>query len=123
MTVSVRVIEQQPPSIDMQCISIQIQPEKLAAFDRNRFLNQVRAVGRSPEIDAFSEKGKDYLQFNFFTEAPKKLWQDLQIALYEHAEYSTIISPISIAVCEDETNPQEYLVLHHFDANEKTDRL
>ena len=107
----------------MQCISIQIQPEFLAQFDRTRFLEQVRSVGRSPEIDEFQEKNKTYLNFNFFTEFPKKLWQDLQNALYQHADYAQIISPISIAVCEDETHPQGYVLLHHFDSSEQVSGL
>ena len=107
----------------MQSISIQIQPAFLATFDRAAFLTQVRAVGRAPEIDEFTEKGKTYLTYNFFTEFPKKLWQDLQAALYQHAEYSSVISPISIAVCEDEVYPEGYLILHHFDSTEKVDSL
>lgn len=107
----------------MQSISIQIQPEFLSDFDRATFLKQVRAVGRSPEIDEFTEKGETYLTFNFFTEFPKKLWQDLQQALYQNADYSKIISPISIAVCEDESHPQGYFFLHHFDVNEKLSSL
>lgn len=107
----------------MQSISIQIQPEFIAAFDRHLFLTQVRAVGRAPEIDEFSEKGKTYLTYTFFTEFPKKLWQDLQASLYSHANYSPIISPISIAAYEDETLPQGYLILHHFDPAEKVERL
>jgi len=104
----------------MQCISIQIQPEFLNTFDRKAFLAHVRAQGRSPEIDEFEEKGKTYLNYNFFTEFPKKLWQDLQTALYQHPDYAAVIAPVSIAVCEDETHPQGYLLLHHFDPSEKT---
>lgn len=107
----------------MQSISIQIQPEFLAGFDRQLFLKQVRALGRAPEIDEFSEKGKTYLTYTFFTEFPKKLWQDLQSALYSHASYSQTISPISIAAYEDETLPQGYLILHHFDPAEKVSTL
>lgn len=107
----------------MQSISIQIQPESLASFDRSAFLAQVRAVGRAPEIDEFTEKGKTYLNYTFFTEFPKALWQDLQQALYQHAEYSAVIAPISIAACEDESHPQGYLILHHFDSTEKVDTL
>jgi hypothetical protein len=107
----------------MQSISIQIQPEFLATFDRQLFLTQVRAVGRAPEIDEFSEKGKTYLTYTFFTEFPKKLWQDLQAALYCHAKYSQIISSVSIAAYEDETLPQGYLILHHFDPTEKVSPL
>ena len=107
----------------MQSISIQIQPEFLAAFDRAAFLAQVRSVGRAPEIDEFTEKNKTYLTYTFFTEFPKKLWQDLQSALYLHAEYSSIISPISIAAYEDETLKEGFILLHHFDLTEKVGSL
>ena len=103
----------------MQCISIQIQPEFVPTFNRQAFLQQVRSVGRSPEIDEFSEKGKTYLNYNFFTEFPKILWDELQAALYQHPEFSAVIAPISIAACEDEQHPQGYFLLHHFDPSEK----
>jgi len=107
----------------MQSISIQIQPEFLATFDRAAFLTQVRAVGRAPEIDEFKEKSKTYLTYTFFTELPKILWQDLQNALYQHSEYSAIISPISIAAYEDETLKEGFILLHHFDSTEKVGSL
>lgn len=107
----------------MQSISIQIQPEQLAAFDRSAFLAQVRAVGRSPEIDEFEEQGTQYLSYNFFTEQPKKLWQDLQTALYKHPAYAQVIAPVSIAVYEDESHPQGFVLLHHFDPAEATGSL
>ena len=107
----------------MQSISIHIQPEFLAVFDRVAFLTQVRAVGRAPEIDEFTEKSKTYLTYTFFTEFPKKLWEDLQSSLYKHTKYAAIISPISIAAYEDETLPQGYLILHHFDKTEKVSSL
>jgi len=103
----------------MQSISIQIQPEHTANFDREAFLKHVRAAGRSPEIDEFTEQKQHYIQFHFFTEMPKKLWADLRAALYDNAEYTAIISPISIAVFEDEDEPEQYLYLHHFDKHEK----
>lgn len=107
----------------MQSISIQIQPEALANFDRHLFLTQVRAVGRAPEIDEFVEKGNTYLTFTFFTEFPKSLWADLQNALYANAQYADVISPISIAAYEDEALSEGYLILHHFDKTEKVASL
>ncbi|MES2676371.1 MAG: hypothetical protein V4660_19185 [Pseudomonadota bacterium] len=106
----------------MYCISVQIQPEFLTSFNKSDFLLRVRAAGRSPEIDDFLEKGQRYLQFNFFTEQPKLLWQELQMALYNNPDYSEIIKPISIVICEDES-ASECLLLHHFDRNEKPDQL
>jgi hypothetical protein len=107
----------------MQSISIQIQPEHLSKFDQEDFLKRVRALGRSPEIDVFTEQKQQYLQFHFFTEMPKKLWSDLRKALYDDTEYAAVIAPISIAVYEDEDQPDEYLYLHHFDKREKISSL
>lgn len=103
----------------MQCISIQIQPKYSREFDREAFLQRVRAI-RSPEIDAIEEKGKLYLSFNFFTEFPAPLWQALSECLYQDPVYSAKIAPVSVVICEGETD-DECLLLHHFDPSEKLD--
>lgn len=105
----------------MQCISIQIQPKYSREFDREAFLQRVRNI-RSPEVDAIEEKGKLYLSFNFFTEFPAPLWQALNESLYKDPEYSAQIAPVSVAICEGETD-EECLLLHHFDASEPLDHF
>jgi hypothetical protein len=110
-----------PRTYPMQCISIQIQPKYSREFDRDQFLQRVRAI-RSPEVDAIEEKGKLYLSFNFFTEFPAQLWQELSACLYKDATYATIIAPVSVAICEGETD-DECLLLHHFDSSEQLDTL
>jgi hypothetical protein len=105
----------------MHCISIQIQSEHLADFNRKDFLTRVRALGRSPEIDSFTEKGTEYLIYNFFTEQPKILWQTLEKELYKNSQYGAIIGPVSVAVCENENDAADFLVLHHFDSTQKID--
>lgn len=107
----------------MRCLSIQIPPEFVADFDQREFLARVRGAGRSPEIDAFTEQGKNYLSFNFFTERPVALWRDLQQHLYLDPHYGAIIAPVSIAVCDGEDEHDDYLVLHHFDPAEVRDQL
>lgn len=103
----------------MQCISIQIQPKYSRDFNREAFLQRVRTI-RSPEVDAIEEKGKLYLSFNFFTEFPAPLWQALNECLYKDPTYSANIAPVSVAICEGETD-DECLLLHHFDSSEKLD--
>jgi len=105
----------------MQCISIQIQPKHSRDFDREEFLQRVRAI-RSPEVDAIEEKGKLYLSFNFFTELPAQLWQELNSCLYQDPAYAAIIAPISVVICEGESE-DECLLLHHFDTSEPLDTL
>lgn len=107
----------------MQCISIQIDPAHVKSFDTTRFLAQTRLVERAPEIDSYEEKGKTYLFFNFFTEFPHQLWKDLRQALYDHPDYKSVIGPVSMAVFDDEDQPNEYLLLHHYNPNEPLDQL
>lgn len=105
----------------MHCISIQISPKHARDFNRTEFLQRVRAI-RSPEVDAIEEKGKLFLSFNFFTEFPAQLWQELQQALYLDSSYAPKIAPVSIVICEGETE-DDCLLLHHFNGDEALDRF
>lgn len=105
----------------MQCISIQIQPRHSREFDRDQLLQRVRPI-RSPEVDAIEEKGNLYLSFNFFTEFPAPLWQALRECLYKDPAYAAVIAPVSVVICEGETD-DDCLLLHHFDSSEPLDRL
>jgi hypothetical protein len=105
----------------MYCISIQIQPRYARDFNRQDFLARVRDI-RSPEVDAIEEKGKLYLSFNFFTEFPKQLWEQLHRSLYQATNYAAILAPVSVAICEDE-NSDTCLLLHHFDPAETLDNF
>jgi hypothetical protein len=105
----------------MRCISIQIQPKHSREFNREEFLQRVRAI-RSPEVDAIEEKGKLYLSFNFFTEFPAPLWQALNECLYKDATYRATIAPVSVVICEGEPD-DKCLLLYHFDSSEQLDSL
>lgn len=105
----------------MFCISLQIHPEHSRHFDREALLARVRSI-RSPEVDAYDDKGQLQLAFNFFTEFPQQLWPQLQQALYGDTSYHSTIAPISIVICEDDDSG-ECRLLHHFDSNEALDSL
>jgi hypothetical protein len=105
----------------MFCISFHIAPEHSRSFDQNLFLQKVKSI-RLPEVDAYEEKKQLHLSFHFFTEFPSDLWAKLQAALFDHTEYSSMISASSIVTCEGE-NEEDYWLLHHFDKKEKIDQL
>ena len=101
----------------MYCISIQIQSKYARDFNREDFLKRVRHI-RSPEVDTIKEKGKLFLSFNFFTEFPQQLWQQLNTSLYQDVDYAPILAPVSVAICEDEES-EDCLLLHHYDSSEE----
>lgn len=104
----------------MQCLSIQIKPEAAAGFDKQDFLQRVRTLGRSPEVDDYEEKGVKHLHFNFFTEMPEALWQEIKDKLYAEKKYGAYLGSISLVACEGEAVGED-LLLHHYDPAEKVD--
>lgn len=106
----------------MRCLSIQIKPDAVPDFNKAEFLKRVRAMGRSPEIDDFEEKGIRHLHFNFFTELPELLWQEVQENLYGDDADGKNLSSISLVACEGEMHAED-LLLHHFDPHEALDRF
>lgn len=105
----------------MFCISIQIRPKISASFPREELLSRVRPI-RSPEVDAYEEKGKLLLSFNFFTELPSTLWQQLNSVLFDESDFALLLRNNAIVLAEDEISDACYL-LHHYDANEPLDQL
>lgn len=106
----------------MRCLSIQIKPDAVAEFDKNDFLKRVRGLGRSPEIDDFEERNIRHLHFNFFTELPEQLWQEIKEKLYGDNTYGPYLGSVSLVACEGETRTEDVL-LHHFDPTEQLDRF
>lgn len=105
----------------MFCISLHILPEHSRQFDREEFLQKVRAI-RSPEIDASEEKNQFHLAFHFFTEFPSQLWVQLTETLFNDADYSKKLSAICVVTCEGE-DEKDYWLLHHPDKNQPLDKL
>lgn len=106
----------------MRCLSIQIKPEAVSDFDKNDFLKRVRTLGRSPEIDDFEEKNIRHLHFNFFTEMPEALWQELKEKLFGEQTYGAYLASVSLVACEGESHAED-LLLHHFDSTQRLDQF
>lgn len=106
----------------MRCLSIQIKPDAVPDFNKAEFLERVRTMGRSPEIDDFEEKSVRHLHFNFFTELPEILWQEMQENLFGDDAFGKNLRRISLVACEGEMRAED-LLLHHFDPSETLDRF
>lgn len=105
----------------MKCLSLQLQPELDLAHEPRELLELVRGIGRFPEVDK-SDDGV-YITLNFFTEDAPSLWSELQHKVLEHADLGAWIKKIAIVVCEGNLASDEYLLLYHYDQNEKVDEL
>jgi hypothetical protein len=107
----------------MYCLSIQVLPACFSTFNRTRFLQILKAVNRTPEIDHYQERQQEFLHYNFFTEQPVALWQSLQEVLLKNADNAAQFLPSIIIICEPLAQPDATLLLHHPDPQEKNDRL
>lgn len=105
----------------MYCLSIQVLPEKVSTFDHKKFLQQLAGVSRTPEVDRFQERGQEFLHYNFFTEKPVAVWQELQAALLNPA--ADHWAKALLIACEPLDAPDDARLLHHPDPREKIDTL
>lgn len=106
----------------MKCLSIQLQPEIDLSHEAGELLELVRGIGRFPEVDKGNDDGV-YINMNFFTEDAPSLWSELRQKVLGHSDLGAWIKKVSIVVCEGDYGWDDYLLLHHFDENEKVDEL
>lgn len=111
----------------MKCLTIQVQLDRIADFDEAGFLNQVRSHGCYPEIDRSEINTPDfdqpYINFNFFTDELKVLWPKLHNALYLDPAFGPQLTDCTIVACEGDNGWDNYLTLHHYDAEVAVDTL
>jgi hypothetical protein len=63
----------------------------------------------------------EYVNLIFETDYPKRLWKLLHQQLYQASAFGRFVQTSSIATCEGRHGWEDYLLLHHFDADERCD--
>lgn len=106
----------------MKYLSIQIQTNRDESFSVEDAIDLSRALGRFPEVDKADDKGK-FIHLNYFSEDLTALWSELRAGLLDDGTLGEWLRKVSVVVCEGPTNPDEYLLLWHWDSEEKLDVL
>jgi len=112
----------------MKAINIQVQPHLAPGVD----IEAVRALmdriaTANPLVETLQyddgHEGEYYLNITFWTPDLEALWKTIRERVYGDETIGTLIGASSIAVCEGAHGWDDYLLLHHFDSEERCDAL
>jgi hypothetical protein len=109
-------------------LCIQIHPHRSLELDLADLRSQCeRIAAESVLVRRFSwQEGLDdgeYVNLTFETDHPKRLWKVLHQQFYQASALGGFLQTSSIATCEGRHGWEDYLLLHHFDADERCDGL
>ena len=102
----------------MGYLSIQIQPELSPTINSEEITSFLNNEGYKPEIVEGNDSGK-FINLNIETNNIKGLWVKIEKYLHEHNEFSNS----TIITCEGSQGWDNYLLLHHFDSNQKINEI
>jgi len=105
---------------------IQIHPHRCPQLDLASILSACESLAAERAwVRRFSwEKGVDdhaYVNLMFETDFPKLLWKLLHEQLYQGNAFGRLMQTSSIATCEGRRGWDDYLLLHHYDAEQRCD--
>ena len=102
----------------MGYLSIQIQPDLSPTVNCEEVTSFLNSEGYNPEIVEGNDSG-EFINLNIKTNNIKELWVKIKKYLLEHNE----VANSAIVTCEGSQGWENYLLLHHFDSNEKLNEI
>lgn len=112
----------------MKAISIQIQPRRAPGLNIDEIRTLMERIATSSPLverhhfDEGHDKGH-YFNFTFGTQDLKGLWEILREQVYADRVFGRLVALSSIATCEGSHGWDDYLLLHHFDPEQRRDTL
>lgn len=106
----------------MKCISVQLHPARDRTYGLDDLLVLVRSIGRYPEVDV-DEDDPTSVTLNFFTEDLQRFWSEFQQGVLNDADLGSWARATVIVVCEGDQGWDNYLLLWHYDPQQRTDQL
>ena len=110
----------------MRHLNVQLQPERSPALDMARTRQLLEALAKDQAVVAGFEtvEGEDegpYVNFTFAAKDPAGLWAQIQREVLGDRDLGAEIAASSIIIVEGDEGWDNYLLLHHFDPQHKTD--
>ena len=110
----------------MKIIAIQIQPDRLPAFDEAAFIEWIEGISSAEELIHSFEwvSGFDdgrYLNLKFESDRIPELWSKFRVMLYDDVRFGQALTVASIATCQGERGWDDYWLLYHFDPTQTLD--
>ena len=109
----------------MKIINIQIQFSRVPKLNKNGAI-QLFCVffvksNRISEMKIIRKS--EYTNILYKASNIKELWTKLQKDIFRRHKFSPLLRQGSIVVCEGKNSWKDYLLLHHYDDNQKIDAL
>ena len=109
-------------------LSIQIHPHRSPQLDLSSLRAECERLAADEALvrQFFWSEGFDehaYLNLTFETDRPGQLWRLLHQQLYQASRFGSFMQVASMAVCEGQHGWDDYLLLHHYDAELKRDEV
>ncbi len=108
----------------MKALNIQIQPERMTKGDPEELVARLRDTADGVQLQFVAEdRGEDngpYINLSFSASNHVAGWLPLRDA-YNDSDVGRQLALSTIATCEGGHGWDDYLLLHHFDPDEKTD--
>ncbi|MFN0058036.1 MAG: hypothetical protein ACKVX7_06230 [Planctomycetota bacterium] len=108
----------------MRALNIQIQPERMKGGDPEELVARLRDATDGVQLQFVAENRGDenglYINLNFCTTNFVAGWRRLRGA-YDDSDVGRQLESSTIATCEGSDGWNDYLLLHHFNPDEKTD--
>ena len=102
-------------------MTIQIQPERCQKLDTDQAVSGFQSLDGI--YDVVIQHGNDdgeYINVLFKTDTPSIVWKEIQRKLITP---NPLIADSTIITCEGDDGWNDYLLLHHFDPTEMTDKI
>jgi len=102
----------------MKSIQIQIQPELNNTIDSKEVLAHLKENGYAPHVSEGNDEGQ-YINILVSAINVAELWETIKTLLNKRKAFKSS----SIIICEGSESWNNYLLLHHYNENEKLDGI
>lgn len=110
----------------MRWFTVQVQPGLSPTIDMEQVTLAFAAVASIPglveshSVDHGEDRGS-WFNFCFGTTHPLQLWETIRTKMSEEGPFGQKLRESSIVICTGENGWDDYLLLFHFDPNERLD--
>ena len=113
-------------ALSMRTINFHVQPRRASPLDVVVISRLMMRAAWNPRVEMFSihrDRRRTWLNFGFSGPAAGQVWKMLRSEVINHRQWGSRLRRCSIVTCEGSRGWDNYVLLHHFDADQPLDTL
>jgi hypothetical protein len=110
----------------MRTINFHVQPRRASPMDLVVLSRLMMRAAWSPQVEMFSihrDRKLNWINFGFKGPSVGQVWKILRSEVLNHRQWGPRLRRCSIVSCEGSRGWNNYLLLHHFKADQALDTL